>query len=73
MPCRAGGAVAGPFRSARRGIGSGVSRVFAQAGSDIAIVYRGNQERAARVADEAMAIGRRASIDPVICALHTDP
>lgn len=44
------------------GIGAGVSRVFAEAGSDIAIVYRGNEARAAQVADDAAAMGRRVSI-----------
>lgn len=44
------------------GIGGGISHVFAQAGSDIAIVYRGNADRAERVAKGAQEAGRRASI-----------
>ncbi|WP_093313440.1 SDR family NAD(P)-dependent oxidoreductase [Sphingomonas jatrophae] len=44
------------------GIGSGISRVFAAGGSDIAIVYRSNADRAAAVAGEAEAAGRRATI-----------
>ena len=44
------------------GIGSGISRVFARGGSDIAIVYRSNEARAAAVAAEAQAVGRRATI-----------
>lgn len=44
------------------GIGSGISRVFARGGSDVAIVYRTNEARAAAVADAARAAGRRATI-----------
>ena len=44
------------------GIGSGVSRTFAQAGSDIAIVYNRNRDRAEAVAADARATGRRASV-----------
>jgi len=44
------------------GIGRGVSRTFAQAGSDIAIVYRSSPDRAGEVADEARAAGRAATI-----------
>jgi len=44
------------------GIGSAISRTFAQAGCDIAIVYRGNRERAEAVAVDAQAQGRRATI-----------
>ena len=43
------------------GIGSGISQVFAQSGSDIAIVYRGNAKRAEQVAADARDIGRRAT------------
>ncbi|ANI79966.1 MULTISPECIES: SDR family NAD(P)-dependent oxidoreductase [Sphingobium] len=44
------------------GIGSGISRIFAQQGSDIAIVYRGNQKRAEEVASAAQEHGRHVSI-----------
>jgi len=44
------------------GIGQGISRVFAAAGSDIAVVYRSNPGRAEAVAEEAKALGRRATI-----------
>jgi 3-oxoacyl-[acyl-carrier protein] reductase len=43
------------------GIGAGVSRTFAAAGSDIAIGYRGNRERAEEVAAEVSATGRKAT------------
>ena len=44
------------------GIGSGISRVFAQAGSDLAIVYRSGHDRAEALATEAKALGRAASV-----------
>lgn len=44
------------------GIGSGISRVFAQSGSDIAIVYRGNAARAGQFAADACTAGRKATI-----------
>jgi len=44
------------------GIGTGISRVFAQGGCDVASVYRSNASRAAAAAEEAAAIGRRATI-----------
>ena len=44
------------------GIGSGISKVFAGGGSDIAIVYRGNEARAEEVAAEGRALGRKATI-----------
>ena len=44
------------------GIGAGVARTFARAGSDVAIVYRGNRDRAEEVAADARALGRRASV-----------
>ncbi|EQB02555.1 oxidoreductase [Sphingobium quisquiliarum P25] len=44
------------------GIGSGISNVFAGGGSDIAIVYRGNQARAEQVAQAGRDLGRRTSI-----------
>lgn len=52
------------------GIGSGVSRIFARAGSDIAIVYNRNRQRAEAVMNDARAAGRRASIH---AADVTDP
>jgi len=52
------------------GIGSGISRVFANAGSDVAIVYRGNHRRAEEVAAESHAAGRQATIH---CGDVTDP
>ncbi|WP_375195668.1 SDR family NAD(P)-dependent oxidoreductase [Sphingobium sp.] len=44
------------------GIGSGISKVFAQAGCDIAITYRNNADRAEQVAAEARKAGRMATI-----------
>jgi NAD(P)-dependent dehydrogenase (short-subunit alcohol dehydrogenase family) len=44
------------------GIGSGISKVFAQSGSDIAITYRNNADRAAQVAAMARETGRNATI-----------
>ncbi|QGP81237.1 SDR family NAD(P)-dependent oxidoreductase [Sphingobium sp. CAP-1] len=44
------------------GIGSGISHVFAQAGADIAVVYRSHAARAGQVAASAQALGRRATI-----------
>jgi NAD(P)-dependent dehydrogenase (short-subunit alcohol dehydrogenase family) len=44
------------------GIGSGVARTFARSGSDVAIVYRRNSERAEAIAGEAREAGRRVSI-----------
>ncbi|MDD3765395.1 MAG: SDR family oxidoreductase [Nevskiales bacterium] len=44
------------------GIGQGVARYFAEAGSDVAIVYRSKQDVAERVAGEIRAAGRKASI-----------
>lgn len=44
------------------GIGNGISRVFARAGCDIAIVYRSNEARAEQIAAEARACGRNATI-----------
>jgi 3-oxoacyl-[acyl-carrier protein] reductase len=43
------------------GIGSGISRVFASAGSDIAIVYRANEARAEQLVSAACGMGRRAT------------
>lgn len=43
------------------GIGSGISRVFAQAGSDIAIVYRDNSARAEQLVSVALEAGRHAT------------
>lgn len=44
------------------GIGSGIARAFAQAGSDLALVYRGNRARAEHVATEVQESGRRATL-----------
>ena len=44
------------------GIGSGISQVFAQGGSDIAIVYRSNHDRAEQVAQAARDAGRKATV-----------
>ncbi len=44
------------------GIGSGISRVFAQSGCDIAIVYRHNADRAEAVASDAQGEGRKATV-----------
>lgn len=44
------------------GIGTGITRTFAQAGSDVAIVYRSSRDRAQAVADEAGALGRKSTI-----------
>lgn len=44
------------------GIGSGISRTFATAGSDIAIIYRSNADRAEEVAVAARNSGRNATI-----------
>lgn len=43
------------------GIGSGVARTFAEAGSDVAIIYRTKPGTAEEVASHAREIGRRAS------------
>lgn len=43
------------------GVGSGVARTFAEAGSDIALVWRSRPGPAAAVADHARALGRKAS------------
>jgi NAD(P)-dependent dehydrogenase (short-subunit alcohol dehydrogenase family) len=43
------------------GIGSGVARTFAEAGSDIAVVWRSRPEPAEAVASHARALGRKAS------------
>ena len=45
---------------ASRGIGASVARQMAQAGADIAINYRSKAARAQGVADEVIALGRRA-------------
>lgn len=52
------------------GIGSCVSRIFADAGSDVAIAYNCNRERAEAVAEGARAAGRHASVH---AADVTDP
>lgn len=44
------------------GIGRGVARTFAEAGSDIAVAYRSKPDVAEAVAADARATGRRASI-----------
>ncbi|MGH6780798.1 MAG: SDR family NAD(P)-dependent oxidoreductase [Sphingomonadaceae bacterium] len=44
------------------GIGQAVVRSFAEAGSDVAIVYRSKADVAARVADDAVKLGRKATI-----------
>lgn len=44
------------------GIGSGVARTFAGAGSDIAVVYRSKPEPAQSAADFAIGLGRKASV-----------
>ena len=52
------------------GIGSGVARSFAEAGSDVALVYRTRPAPAEAAADFARSLGRKASIH---CADVTDP
>ena len=52
------------------GIGQGVVRTFAKAGSDVAIIYRSNEGSAKAVAEEAVSMGRQAS---VYSADVTDP
>ncbi|MGE8319802.1 MAG: SDR family NAD(P)-dependent oxidoreductase [Comamonas sp.] len=47
------------------GIGSGVAREFARAGTAVAIGYRAGRERAERLADEIRALGVAASVHPV--------
>lgn len=44
------------------GIGQGVARTFAHAGSDLAITYRSKRDRAEAVAADAHALGRKASV-----------
>ena len=44
------------------GIGSGVARTFAEAGSDVALVYRSQPGPAQAAADHARALGRKASV-----------
>jgi 3-oxoacyl-[acyl-carrier protein] reductase len=51
------------------GIGSGVARTFAEAGSDIALVYRTKREPAEAAARHAISLGRKASVH---CADVTD-
>src|SRR3546814_5359116 len=41
------------------GIGQGVARTFAEAGADVAIVYRAKKDVAERVAGEINALGRK--------------
>lgn len=43
------------------GIGQGISRTFAEQGSDIAVIYRTRREPAEQVAEQARALGRKAS------------
>ncbi|MGH8429012.1 MAG: SDR family NAD(P)-dependent oxidoreductase [Solimonas sp.] len=52
------------------GIGQGVAKSFAEAGSDVAICYRSKQEVAERVAGEIRGSGRKASLH---AADVTDP
>ena len=60
------------------GIGAGVTRTFAQAGSDLAIVYRSRQSAAEEIANEARGVGRKVSIhasdvtDPVAVKVAID-
>jgi len=44
------------------GIGSGVARTFAEAGSDVALIYRSKPAPAEAAADHARALGRKASV-----------
>jgi len=44
------------------GIGKGVAREFAEAGTDVAIFYRSKKESAEAVAEEIRALGRKATI-----------
>lgn len=44
------------------GIGSGVARTFARAGTDVAVTWHSKQDAAEAVAAEARALGRRASV-----------
>ena len=41
------------------GIGAGITRTFAQAGADLAIVYRSRQFAAEEIANEARGLGRK--------------
>ena len=43
------------------GIGRSIARVFAEQGSDVAVVYRTRREPADEVVDQARALGRKAS------------
>src|SRR3990170_5605581 len=43
-----------------RGIGAGIARRFAQAGADVALNYRANEEAAQAVAEQIRRTGRRA-------------
>ena len=52
------------------GIGSGVARVFAEAGSDIAVVYRSKPDPAEAAAAHARSLGRQATVH---AADVTDP
>ena len=51
------------------GIGSGVARTFAEAGSDIAVIYRSKPEPAQAAAAFATELGRKATVH---CADVTD-
>ncbi len=44
------------------GIGSGITRVLAGGGSDVAIAYRSNETRASAVAEAAIGMGHKATI-----------
>lgn len=46
------------------GIGSGVARIFAEAGCDVALVYRTRPEAAGDAAQAVRAAGRKASVHP---------
>lgn len=52
------------------GIGSGVARTFAEAGSDVALIYRRNAQAAVDAAGHARSLGRKASVH---AADVTDP
>jgi len=52
------------------GIGRGVARTFAEAGSDVALIYRSNAQAAVDAAGHARSLGRKASVH---AADVTDP
>ncbi|HXQ51612.1 MAG TPA: SDR family NAD(P)-dependent oxidoreductase [Stellaceae bacterium] len=47
------------------GIGSQIARFLAEAGADLAMTYRANEEAAAAALDHALGLGRRARLDRI--------